>query len=649
MPKRIFKLFMSSPSRKTMQTLPRSRVVTRVAACVVNVLTAILLLGAFSRAEAAVVNASDCSLAAVQLACAVASSGDTVQVPAGTATWTSHLLVTKNIQLIGAGIGQTIITDNNPDHASGNALIIQWTPVPPSGLCRLSGFSFYSTATNNAYTTASSFEFFGTNDTMRIDHCQFVSLTPGGYGAMRFNDAITGVVDHNLFQWTNYTDYIYIENCSLGGNGAGNSSGRGDVSWASPDYWGTTNMFLYFEDNQFSFAGSIPGFPTWAICDSANGSRFVFRYNNCTNCWLYTHGTESGGRVRGFREAEVYKNTFVAPANTAAAVLPLRSGTGLVWSNTVVGLTGGIVGLADYRAEQNFSPWGGANGLNPWDSNNPSIIATGTHTGTNGAAILMDSNHNWTVNQWATNGYVIVNLTQGGTNYYDYAAHQTFAVAIANDVHTITLNPSVNWGSMLWTNGDAYAIYQLYQTLDQPSAGQGDLIVDTSWGSAIPTNSLGGNWPHQVISPIYQWGNTVNGAVPTIQNGQYGFLVANTNYFDNVAKPGYVPLVYPHPLVSGTNGPTQTNAYVLTVNGGTGNGSYTAGTTVLIAANPVNAQGQAFLNWTGDTSFLTSATAASTTVSMPGNAVTVTANYGTNVNSSVFPPLNLQAHPPATN
>lgn len=66
--------------------------------------------------------------------------------------------------------------------------------------------------------------------------------------------------------------------------------------------------------------------------------------------------------------------------------------------------------------------------------------------------------------------------------------------------------------------------------------------------------------------------------------------------------------------------------YLLTVNNGTGGGSYTAGAQVTITANAPSA-GKVFDKWTGDTSALSSSTTATATVTMPTGTVTVTANY----------------------
>src|SRR5450432_4491626 len=70
----------------------------------------------------------------VLAAVALAQSGDTVQVPAGSATWTLTLnLGSKAISLIGAGVGSTIITNN-----AGNLIKSSNTTNNP---VRISGFT----------------------------------------------------------------------------------------------------------------------------------------------------------------------------------------------------------------------------------------------------------------------------------------------------------------------------------------------------------------------------------------------------------------------------------------------------------------------------------------------------------------------------
>src|ERR1700720_710080 len=82
--------------------------------CCVTAVTAVVLLSAFGEVEGAVINARSASLADVNSAVASASDGDTVAVPAGSASWTSTLSVTKGITLQGAGSDTTVILDDVP-------------------------------------------------------------------------------------------------------------------------------------------------------------------------------------------------------------------------------------------------------------------------------------------------------------------------------------------------------------------------------------------------------------------------------------------------------------------------------------------------------------------------------------------------------
>jgi len=65
--------------------------------------------------------------------------------------------------------------------------------------------------------------------------------------------------------------------------------------------------------------------------------------------------------------------------------------------------------------------------------------------------------------------------------------------------------------------------------------------------------------------------------------------------------------------------------YTLTVNNGTGTGSYTQNTQVQISATVPT--GKIFNNWTGDTQYVTNSNSASTTVTMPAKNITLTATF----------------------
>jgi hypothetical protein len=75
------------------------------------------------------------------------------------------------------------------------------------------------------------------------------------------------------------------------------------------------------------------------------------------------------------------------------------------------------------------------------------------------------------------------------------------------------------------------------------------------------------------------------------------------------------------------------SVYQLTVNSGTGDGTYKAGTVVAIQADAA-ASGMEFDEWTGDVATVADPSAAATTITMPASAAEVTATY-----SAVVPPL----------
>ena len=87
---------------------------------------------------------------------------------------------------------------------------------------------------------------------------------------------------------------------------------------------------------------------------------------------------------------------------------------------------------------------------------------------------------------------------------------------------------------------------------------------------------------------------------------------------------------------STTSGSSEVGKYTVTVENGSGSGSYDVGSTVIIAANTAPA-GMVFKNWTTESNgvALASVSMTATTFTMPANNVTVTANYVTATANSV--------------
>jgi hypothetical protein len=638
--------------------LPRTecRLILKGAARFLQILSISLVFGLSNdlKAQVTVSNLTSLSESVVQAAINSALQGEEIQLPAGTATWTSLLVITNNISLVGAGAGNTVIIDGIPS-ASYNGLI-QWNTVSNYTQCELSGFTFADTSSTPSHPDyIAEIQLLGYCPVCHVTSCFFQNLFDPG---IIFGEGTYGCVDHCQFATTNFCNDILCYNGGLGGMPPGDAlDAYGDVSWATPVQWGSVTNFIYIEACSFWFPNADNGAFSPAI-DCISGSRVVFRYNTVTNMYFQSHGTESGGRERGGRAFELYDNYYVNndPAWTNnGTTMGFRSGTGVIFSNTFVGFGPGALNLVDYRGSQGWNPFGGADGVNPWDSNGV-VVATGTHTGPSGVYYLEDANANWTMDQWVggygsnTNwSYVCQDVTQGGATYSYTGSQPNYGPIISNGVHDIYLTGNHFAECVAWANGDKYAIYKVCAQIDQPGRGQGDLLADNAPYSGWPYDTVTGhtNWPNEALEPWYDWANT-NDSVPLgfgsniwyIAGGCEGSwptIIEGRDYYDYTVKPGYTPLRFPHPLDT-TNVTSTLPTFVLTVVNGTGGGNYTNGASVSILGNQVNTVTNGIFGfWNG--SCIANTNSANTTVTMPASNLTVTAIY------APTPPPSLWAQP----
>src|ERR1043166_293844 len=166
------------------------------------------LVTTIAPADAATINAASASLADVTSAIALANDGDTVVVPAGNASWTSVLTITKGITLMGAttvtnagtsnatASDLTIIRDDSPLNTNQSGLI--QASLDSTQSFRLTGFTFkYGSRTTANDIGAVHFTSNGGNSpvvSMRVDHCHFDHI----YGRNIQTDGwVYGVADHN--------------------------------------------------------------------------------------------------------------------------------------------------------------------------------------------------------------------------------------------------------------------------------------------------------------------------------------------------------------------------------------------------------------------------------------------------------------------
>lgn len=218
-----------------------------------------------------------------------ASAGDTINVDAGTATWSSTLTISKNISLIGAGIGNTVIT-------IGASLAIDATPTnSTTNLFRISGFTFTTSGTEQMLNLK------GGNvnpapTKVRIDHIRCEG-TSSLIGSCIQHGSVRGVADHNEFVTAK-------PNRSFNDDG-----GTYDWNTFGPMSMGTADNF-YFEDNVFDLADA-----TYMVSDGFQGCRFVYRYNSFDSTaamypWLDWHGYIGAGQ-EGCFAGELYGNLYL--------------------------------------------------------------------------------------------------------------------------------------------------------------------------------------------------------------------------------------------------------------------------------------------------------------------------------------------------
>lgn len=275
---------------------------------------------------AATIYATSPSYADVNSAISSANSGDTVIVPAGAATWNSRLTITKGVNLIGTGVGQTNITNsyNCTSTAIENPLtyFIVYQPENYSlnTPFRISGITFDFGGGCSGIATISSATA-GIQTKVRIDHNSFTNCRGSAFNSF----GSRGVVDNNTFA------------CPYPVRNIGNNAGQTfwnnvpAITWSVPH---PADDNIYYEDN--TFTGVRAGCGTAAWMDSGWGSRYVVRYNTVTvACNMYPlldlHGNQPSSVYASFG-GEVYGNQINA-AGYEIRLMDQRGGKLMIFYN----------------------------------------------------------------------------------------------------------------------------------------------------------------------------------------------------------------------------------------------------------------------------------------------------------------------------
>jgi hypothetical protein len=461
----------------------------------------------------------------VAAAVAAASPGDTVSVPAGSATWESVLHPSVPITILGAGSGQTIITCGSQGGWPDALGIIKWS-LQDTGLSRISGFRFNAGTQAADGNNAGMIQIEGSSSQFRFDHNLVDQAIVSGSVtnfALRTAGYVRGVIDNNTFLIPTGGICLQIRHDSWGGIGS-----YGDNSWATAAPLGTADA-LFIEHNTASITD---GTGLTAFLDGDTGERRVVRYNTLTDVALFAHGTATTGRPRGGRSFEIYENDLTYTQHQPS-VISMGSGAGVIYNNRLVTSGGGII---DYGIDLDYWRPGRTRTYWIWGWSGETAIDSITRSGST-ATVTVNAGHGI-----YDSAYGNPQVRISGASQAEYNGTFT-ATRVSAYIFTITVSgtpATPATGTLILTcpwdgNTDQYG----YPCIDQPGRGTGDLITGD-----YPIN---GAWPNQALDPVYVWGNTKNGSALSPRAVASNVIVLNRDYYES-EKSGYAAYAYPHPL-----------------------------------------------------------------------------------------------------
>ena len=300
---------------------------------------------------------------AVWEAIGAAKDGDTVQLPAGTANWTTgwnagHGAKMKAIIIQGAGMDKTVICDRRTGKTGGCAFDLQGVEGKPF---RVTGITFDGTDFSG-YGAGVLMTISGTCKNFRIDHCKFENADH----VIKVSGDNYGLFDHCYFDGQK----------SHGGNVQFfDFSGPGGDNYRKPLSLGTAQA-TFFEDNEVhvgAYAGTggkRTGNNPWIAPN--NCARVVIRHNKIVNSQLEIYAP-GRNKQYGCQQCEIYDNEFSTEGEgRPQCSVSMAAGVAMVFNNTVTGPRNyRTIILENHRAYylMKGSPFGLADGTNPLDGN----------------------------------------------------------------------------------------------------------------------------------------------------------------------------------------------------------------------------------------------------------------------------------------
>lgn len=561
-----------------------------------RLLAPILLLILAVNARAATIVAASCSRAAVSNAVFAASSGDTVVIPPGTCDWAEWFGITnKAIRLTGSGVGVTIIRSD----LATTPWITVW--LQAGEITEIDNIEFQRDAGADSGDIISISGINTDNRNLNLHHCTFNGWTNATIFGLQ---TVRGVIHHN--QFTDIGLLYHAKDSYYDGTFGVND--YGNQSMFAPDLFGTTN-FVFIEGNIYS--NRLTG-----ATDGQAGARYVYRYNTNWNVNVQTHGSEAaerGGRAFEIYSNYFHRADSTAQAAFMRGGVTLLYGN--VWTNWTIGTTFNLVDnrilehlFAPYNGATGSNPWDtNASGIytngTVSDTGGPlsnvitdfsrdytvnayqhmqlvrtsgKAVTTLSRSGSTATASVTghgftsgDSIAFWGADQYGWNGYFPITVTDANTFTFDAnypftspatgtikcSKGNNFARILSNTATNITTANSI-YGeahSLRLTNPDTYEIRKVIGAMDQVGVYGGSNFLT----AAMPDlyNTFAGA---QTVSMCYQWSNSTAGGAAIAWTtgfaggGDYNHIIPGKHYTNSIAKPGYTPYTYPHPLATGS-------------------------------------------------------------------------------------------------
>ena len=455
----------------------------------------------FSGLAHAQVNAATCNSADIMTAITSATTGQTVNVPSGTCTWTQTggaLNYCKNITLQGAGAGSTIIVVDIASGFDNDAILM--SSCASGSLGRITGFTFQ----NESVDSFGDIMVTGNNAvSLRVDHNTFQTFASspfyGRFLSFRSPVASPGVVfDHNTV-----TDAGFVIENILSTDGA--STGAAAWAAASPPF--ETVNAVYFEDNTMTF----PNFALHEVdLDCDNGGSYVFRHNTVTSNAVGNHGYDSV--PNSCVMLDTYDNTLNANS-VAPWDIQYRGGMGVDYDNIINGTaTTTPFGITDYRSN--------SNGFTIHD------ICDGTGTEDQNTA-PSGTNKGW-------HCYEQVGMGPTGTNFASYPIYEWNNCVTAlgctpggGDQITVVVYPGACSGAC----GTSFLTQHFVQNRDYY-----DQVASFTGATGIGRGVLASR-PGTCTKGVAYWGTDTTTLYQCTATNTWGTF--------------YQPFTYPHPLVAG--------------------------------------------------------------------------------------------------